>query len=794
MSRPCHRGRATVIAAAVLVALTGAAAPARTAPGESRLLIQFKPAASRNAVLAAVGARMVRTVPDLGLTVAAVPMGRAQAALTSLRRSRAVSHVEPDALAPTAETLPADPSFPTQFAVNGGAWGWYATHTTQAWDITRGAPSVVVAVLDTGLKTQGLSDFDGQVVPGWNVLANTSDTSSNAGNHGTYVAGVVGLAADNGVGNAGYCPGCRIMPVQVGTDSGAYLSDMATGITWATDHGARVINLSFAGAIPSTTIDDAVSYARSKGVVVVAAAGNANCDCSNYPAAAPGVLSVAGTTSTDAKQSDSDYGTWVKVAAPENNMTSWPVFNGAPGYAQVGGTSMAAPVVAALAGLLFSAEPALSGAQVEQALESSAAPVGFPVAYGRVDALAALNAVGLADPQPAVAPQNVAAPRVLIETNGSANAQPLTAAPQVGQVLLRGQGAWTGAAPLALASVQWQRCGTTCSAVGSSSAYTVQSADAGFALRLVVAVRNGYGTTVASSAATALVGASSTPANTAPPTVSGSAAVGQSLSASPGSWSGSPTSYAYQWLRCASTCSAISGATAASYAVQSADAGYELAVSVTAANDSGSAVATSAPTTTVAGTTTAPPPTSTSSPVVSGTAQVGRALTASSGSWTGSPTSYAYQWLRCSSACTAVADATAAGYTVQSADAGYALAVTVTATNAAGAATSTSSPTAVVPVPAPVTQTLTFTGALNQKQTSQTFSLAAGAGASTAQLSFSKCSSLTLGVQTSLGGTVATGSGPSVLSLAPTLAGGSYAYTVSGGRCGFTLTVTTNAP
>jgi Subtilase family len=148
-------------------------------------------------------------------------------------------------------------------------------------------------------------------------MKNSSDTSSSAGNHGTYVAGVVGLAIGNGTGNAGYCPGCSIMPIQVGTHSGAYLSDLANGLTWAAGHGARVANMSWAGASSSPTLASAVSYARSKGMVVTAAAGNSNCDCPTYPAATPSVIGVAGTSNTDTKQGDSNYGKWVKVAAPE---------------------------------------------------------------------------------------------------------------------------------------------------------------------------------------------------------------------------------------------------------------------------------------------------------------------------------------------------------------------------------------------------------------------------------------------------------------------------------------------
>jgi hypothetical protein len=697
---------ALVLALGLLVVAGGAAqAPSATGAANVRLLVKFKaatPSGAADKLVAAVGAQPAGVVRGLGVRVVTVPSARAAAALGALKRSASVAYAERDLVLAPQDQLPSDPSFPTgSFAIAGGAWGWTKTHTTQAWDVTKGSPSVVVAVLDTGLKTQGLSDFNGQVVSGWNVLNGTTDTGSNAGNHGTYVAGVVGLGYGNAAGNVGYCPGCRVMPVQVGTDSGAYVSDMASGITWAADHGARVENLSWAGATASATLDNAVSYARSKNVVVVAAAGNSNCDCTNYPAASPGVIGVAGTDSADNKQGDSNFGSWVAVAAPESNMTAWPTLNGAPGYAQVGGTSLASPVVAALAGLLFSANSSLTAAQVEQALEASAVPVGFTVKYGRVDALAALNYLGIGDPQASAAPSNTAAPQILVETNGDYNSVPLSGAPQVGQVLLRAQGSWVGSAPLGVSSVQWQRCdgtGASCTVAVTASKYTIQSTDAGSTFRLAVTVKNGLGSATAFSPLSAPVGTATAaaPANTALPVVSGTAQTGQTLTASTGTWSGSPTGYAYQWQRCTTSCAAISGATAPSYAVQSGDGGSTLRVAVTA-------------------------------------------------------------------------------------------------TNSGGSATATSAATAVVAAPPSTTKTQTFSASLTPKTTSQSFTVTAGAGASNAQLSFTKCPSLTLTI-TSGGATVATLTGPSVVTLAPTLAAGTYTYTVSGGRCSFTLTVTTAGP
>jgi thermitase len=590
--------------AALLVGGPGNAAPG----GQTRLLVGFtasSPAAARAQTLDAVDATDASTISDLRVHVVTVPKAEAGSALARLRATAGVKFAELDGVVTPQEFLPRDPSFPQTFAVAGGAWGWYQTHTTQAWDITEGDPSVVVAVLDTGLRTQGLADFAGQVVPGWNVMTNSADTSSNAGTHGTYVAGAVGLAVDNGVGNAGYCPRCRIMPVQVGTDSGAALSDLASGVTWATDHGARVINLSWAGTSSSSTLTSAVSYARARGVVVVAAAGNSNCDCVTYPSATPGVIGVGGTDNSGNKAGDSNYGSWVKVAAPEGTMTAWPTINGLPGYAPVGGTSLAAPVVAGIAGLLFSANPALSGAQVEQALESTAAAVPFTVTYGRVDALAALQSLGFSDPQPSSLPVNASAPEIYLETNGVYNSTPLGSnSPQVGQLLLRGQGSWTGSAPLSISALKWQRCdptGATCTVVSTSSTYTVQAADTGYSLRLDVTVRNGLGSVGATSSLSTPVGGSApppvAPTNTALPAVSGSAVDGATLSVSTGSWNGSPSSFSYQWRRCdasGANCADVAKAGAALYVLGPADVGFRMRARVTASNAAGSADAASA--------------------------------------------------------------------------------------------------------------------------------------------------------------------------------------------------------
>jgi thermitase len=702
----------------VASATSGTSTPAGQSYASGQLLVKFRPSAGRVDIaraLTSAHASDKSMIRELGVHVVRVSPSRLETALSSLRRSPKVLYAEHDGVVKPQEVLPNDPYFLNSSAwnISGGAWGWYQTHTTQAWDITEGSGSVNVAILDTGIKPAGLSDFDGQISSTWNSMNNTADATTNAGNHGTYVAGAVGLALGNGTGNAGYCPRCKLMIVQVGTDSGANWSDLANGLTWAADHGARVANMSWAGTTDSSTMQAATTYAHQHGVVMTAAAGNSNCNCTTYPSADPYVLGVAGTDSSGNKAFDSNYGSWVAVAAPEGNLTAFPSTNGHPGYAAFGGTSSAAPAVAGIAGLLFSYNPSLTNTQVEQALEASAVSVPFTVHYGRVDALAALQYLGASDPQPSSAPIQSAAPQIYYAVSGLTSIAPLTTAPQVGQMLVRGIGGWTGSAGLNVSNLQWQRCdanGANCSYLGNNLYYIVQSADAGSTIKLLFTMRNGVGS-VPVSILSQPVGGSAPPPPPVPPgnlglpSISGTAQDGSTVAASTGTWSGSPTSYAYQWERCDSTganCSGISGATSSSYLVQTADVGSTLVAAVTAANSAGSATAASLPSAIVASA-PAPPP---------------------------SP---------------------------------------------------------------PAMQTQTFSGSLNAKNPTRSFSITVGGGTANAQLSFSRCSTLNLGLTVASGASMGNADGPSVVSLVSTLTAGSYVYTVGGGRCSFTLTVTAPA-
>ena len=200
------------------------------------------------------------------------------------------------------------------------------------------------------------------------------------------------------------------------------------------------------------------------------------------------------------------------------------------------------------------------------------------------------------------------------------------------------------------------------------------------------------------------------PANTAQPTISGTTAQGQTLTATAGTWSNSPTSFAYQWMRCpasggaadASDCAAIGGATTTSYVVAAGDVGSRFRIRVTATNADGPATAASNATDLV--TATAPGPPNTQPPTISGQAVVGQTLTATQGTWTGTGLTFAYQWRRCDTAgaqCADISGATATTYALVAADSGRTVRVEVTAKNATGETTIASAQTAVVTTAAP---------------------------------------------------------------------------------------------
>ena len=346
---------------------------------EGEILVKFIPGTPSNLKRSINSANEVTEknfISALGVHVLSIKSGKSVDEMIALyQKNKNIEFVEPNYIA-TSDFVPNDTYYQTQQAA-----ALNKMSLEQAWDITAGSSSVPVAILDTGASFNH-PDLGGQYMStGYDFVNNDSDPTDDAG-HGTMVSGIIGAIANNGVGIAGASWNSKILPVKVlgSTGSGSYDS-IANGITYAADHGVKVINMSLGGPKSSLTLKNAVDYAYNKGVVLVASAGNDNRVVS-YPAAYPNVIAVAAVDNNDVKSTYSNFGSQIAVTAPGNNLTST-YFNGE--YTTGSGTSFSAPFVASLAEMILSVDPSLTPAKVREAIISGAqdlGPTGFDKYYG----------------------------------------------------------------------------------------------------------------------------------------------------------------------------------------------------------------------------------------------------------------------------------------------------------------------------------------------------------------------------------------------------------------------------
>lgn len=369
------------------------------------VLVKFEPGVNPAAVARSVGARIHGRIPSLDVFVLKVPEGTVEATVLALSNNTLVEFAEPNGIA----TIVADPNDPYDDTIcydssrHGcvSQWAWGKVRAYAAWDLTTGA-AVRVAVVDTGVDN---SNPDLPAVVAQRDFVNNDNNAEDDNGHGTHVAGTIGAMTNNGAGVAGANWSVALVAVKVlnAAGSGSYAA-VANGIIWAADSGAKAINLSLGGSIPSTTLRNAVNYAWNKGAVLACAAGNSGTSQKTYPAAYDRCIAVAATDENDKKASFSNYGSsWVDVAAPGvkilSTMPNSTVYlNTAFGYYQdydsLNGSSMATPHVAGLAGLVWARGSCGTASCVRGKIESTAdkiAGTGTYWKWGRVNYYSAVK-------------------------------------------------------------------------------------------------------------------------------------------------------------------------------------------------------------------------------------------------------------------------------------------------------------------------------------------------------------------------------------------------------------------
>ncbi|MCY7373794.1 MAG: S8 family serine peptidase, partial [Spirochaetaceae bacterium] len=375
--------RALAGGAAVLVALPLApgAALAEGTSSESgdadvRLVVLTSTRAAGTEVLAAAvrrGARPAGRVPRLRAVALEVAAADADSVSRALRSRDDVRSVEVAHRRWLSEE-PADPRFGDQRSYLD------AIRATSAWARpAHGSPTVRIGIIDSGVDVSH-PDLAGKIAGTFNAVDRSTDVRDLVG-HGTGVASIAAAATGNGVGIAGAGYDSTILAAKVADRSGRiFTDDLAAGIVWAVDSGARVINLSLGGPSSDRLERMAVAYAQARDVLVVAAAGNDSTSRKQFPAALPDVLSV-GAASTDGstRAPFSTYGSWVDVAAPGRGLL---VAAPGGGYDKADGTSFSTPLVSGQAALLEGYRPGRTSAELTAAVVGGANSARLGFAHG----------------------------------------------------------------------------------------------------------------------------------------------------------------------------------------------------------------------------------------------------------------------------------------------------------------------------------------------------------------------------------------------------------------------------
>ena len=331
------------------------------------------------------GASKVRKMGQSNVHLIDLPRGSEQAVVNKLKKDSRYKFAELDQIVEMSAT--------TNDPYLGSEWHINKIGAATAWDKAQGN-GITIAILDSGVDGSH-PDLSSRMVAGYNFYDNNTNTADVCG-HGTKAAGSAAAASNNAMGVAGVAGQAKIMPIRIAyNDAGvcyATFSTMASGVTWAADHGARVANISYSYVAMSSAVQSAANYLRSKGGLLFVSAANNAKDEGITPTNT--MIPVSATDSNDALASFSSYGSFVALSAP--GVGVYTTVQGGT-YGGVNGTSFSSPVAAGVAALVMSANPALSADQVQNILFSTAVDLGAPgrdiyFGYGRVNAAAAVAA------------------------------------------------------------------------------------------------------------------------------------------------------------------------------------------------------------------------------------------------------------------------------------------------------------------------------------------------------------------------------------------------------------------
>jgi thermitase len=364
-----------------------------------RQLRQYEPLTDALAARYGLGIGQQVYLPGISFASFRLPAGTDGAALLQTLRSEGAGLLEAAVFTPLQHAAyePDDPDF--ALGADGPQWDEWLVNCPQAWERSRGDPGVVIGLVDSGVRLT--HEELGQVIdPGTAFPAATCDLANNdkdiedATGHGTFIAGLLCAAAGNGRSIAGVAPLCRVLPVKISNGTTAGTDVLTAGALLAGQLGARIVNFSWGGYSDDPNEQAAVDQLTADGVLFVCAAGNDGLYESNYPTAYANALSVGATDRNDICCPFSNWGPGVDLTAPGLDLKSCGAASDTDYVLGGAGTSFAAPLVAATAGLLWSFKPGLTIAELRTALEETGAETAaFALPIRRLDAGAALDSV-----------------------------------------------------------------------------------------------------------------------------------------------------------------------------------------------------------------------------------------------------------------------------------------------------------------------------------------------------------------------------------------------------------------